>query len=279
MALFAARDRRNLVRWLRRGDVRLLLPADPGQEQMLEHVYLFNPRARPASRGGILVEEQEDVYVKRVYLSRGYAIEPDVAAEADVPDGMGAAFFVSLVSHAQPYSWSDSQRVRREQNSTARRLVNGLALRLGGIGSPKSSVLGEPLRATIYTAREVTAGQVHEIVAEYAPRLASYHNPTFGPYGVSMWRTSDRQFEAQHWPKGTVHALLPHEPRAVGDLYLHTNKLTAARLELVSPANATDPNTARLLGRCALEIAAMADGVCVDQLGFRVRYPDEFVFG
>jgi hypothetical protein len=37
MELFAARARRNLVRALQK-DVRLMLPADPGPERMLEYV-------------------------------------------------------------------------------------------------------------------------------------------------------------------------------------------------------------------------------------------------
>jgi hypothetical protein len=52
----------------------------------------------------------------------------------------------------------------------------------------------------------------------------------------------------------------------------------AVRLELSMPANQTDPHTARLLGQCALEVAEMSGGVCVDQLDFRLRDPGELVF-
>jgi hypothetical protein len=272
MTLFAGRERRNLVRWLRR-DVRLLLPADPGRERMLECVRLFDPRARLASRDSINVDN-----MREVYLSRGVVIEPDVAAETGVPDGMGVAFFVTATARAQPFSASDVNRKTKEHYDTSVRLVNGLAIRLGGVAWPEAPVVQEPLRATIYTAREISADEVHAIVARFAPGLTPYDNPTFGPYGVSFWRTGDGQFEVQHWPKGTTHVLLPRSPISIGGLYYHTDQATAVRLALSAPGNQADPSTARLFGECALEVAAAAGGVCSDQLGFRVTRPDDLVF-
>jgi hypothetical protein len=265
MTLFAGRARQNLVRALQR-DIRLLLPADPGREQLLEYVHLFDPRARLASQGGINVDN-----MREVYLTRSSAIEPDVAAEAGVPDGMGVAFFVMNVQRG-------GVSTKKEQYETSVNLVNGLAVRLGGVAWPEAPVQQEPLRATIYTAREISASEVYEIAARFAPGLTQYNDPTFGPYGVSFWRTGGDQFEAQHWPKGTTHVLLPRSPISIGDLYYHTNQATAVRLALSTPANQTDAGTARLLGECALEVAAAAGGICSDQLGFRVTRPDDLVF-
>src|ERR1700760_2791752 len=104
MALFAGRERGNLVRALG-ADVRLLLPADPGQGQLLEYVRLFNPRAQPTSAGSINVDD-----AREVYLTRGSVIEPDVASEAGVPAGMRMAFFISKTTRARPFSWSDVQQ-------------------------------------------------------------------------------------------------------------------------------------------------------------------------
>jgi hypothetical protein len=273
VTLFAGRERQNLLRWLGR-DVRLLLPADPGREQMLEYVHLLDPRARLSTRDTINVDN-----LREVYLSRGVVIEPDVAAEAGVPDGMGVAFFVTATARAQPFSMSDVNRKTKEHYDTSVRLVNGLAIRLGGIAWPEASVMREPLEARVYTSRErVSADEVYEIVVKYASGLASYENPTFGPVGVSTWRTGDGQFEAQHWPRGTVSLLRPHSPRSIGDLFFHTDQATAIVLQLSGPANKTDPGTARLLGECALEVAAAAGGVCSDQLGFRVTRPEDLVF-
>jgi hypothetical protein len=273
MALFAARALENLVRALHR-DVRLLLAADPGREQLLECVHLFDPRARLAGAGRINVDNEREVYI-----TRASAIEPDVAAEAGVPAGVTAAFFVQNNPRGVPFSLDGPVNTKGELYEASVRLVNGLAVRLGGIAWPGAPALDEPLRATVYTAREVSAGQVYEIAARYAQGLAPYADPSLGSINVSTWRTPDRQFEAQHWPRGTTSVLLPHAPRSVGDdLFYGRNDAWAVRLELSTPANQTDPGTAGLLGECALEMAEACGGVCVDQLGFRVLQPRELVF-
>jgi hypothetical protein len=273
MALFAARERGNLVRALNR-DLRLLLPADPGREQLLECVRLFDPRARAGAAGRINVDN-----MREIYITRGSVIGPDIAAEAGVPAGMTVAFFAQNIQRGIPFSTSGPLNTKKEQLDTSVRLMGGLAVRLGGIAWPEAPVLREPLEARVYTAHEVSAGQAYGVVAKYAPGLEPYQNPTFGPVGVSTWRTSDGRLEAQHWPLGTTSLLRPLEPRSVGDLYfLHTSQLTAVRLKLSMPANQADPGTARLLGECALEVAAVAGGVCADQLGFRVRRPGDLVF-
>jgi hypothetical protein len=273
MALFTARARENLVRALHR-DLRLLLPADPGRERLLDYVRLFDPRARLAGAGRINVDNEREVYLTRVSV-----IAPDVAAEARVPAGMTAAFFVQNITRGVPFSTLGPMNSKGELYDMSVRLVHGLAVRMGGIAWPDAPVLDEPLRATVYTFREVSAAQVYEIAASYAPGLAPYANPSLGSIDVSTWRTQDRQFEAQHWPRGTTSVLLPHAPRSVGDdLFYHRNDAWAVRLELSTPANRTDPGTARLLGECALTVAAASGGVCVDQLGFRVRQPGELVF-
>jgi hypothetical protein len=189
------------------------------------------------------------------------------------------AYFVQNNPLSTSYSTKGLQSAKKELYLASERLVNGLAVRMGGVAWPEAPVLGEPLRATVYTFREVSAEQVYEIVASYAPGLAPHFDPTFGPVGVSTWRTGDGQFEASHWPKGTVSALLPRAPRGVGDeIFYHRTESRAVRLELSTPANQADPHTARLLGQCALEVAAMSGGVCVDQLDFRLRDPGELVF-
>jgi hypothetical protein len=257
-----------------RRDLRLLLPADPGRERLLEYVHLFDPRATPAMAGRINVDDERDLY-----LTKGSPIAPDVAAEVSVPAGMTVAFFVQNTPRGVPFSTIGPLNTKKELYESSEHLVNGLAVRMGGVAWPEASVLKEPLRATVYTRREVSAEQVHEIAARYAPGLAEYPNPTFGHFGIRSWRTADGQFEAHYWPRRTTHVLYPHVPRGAGDGLFHgRSENLAVRLELSTPANQTDPHTARLLGQCALEMAAMSGGVCVDQLDFRVRDPRELVF-
>ena len=273
MALFGPGTQQHMLVSLRR-DLRLLLPADPGRDRLIEYVHLFDPRARVAMAGRIDVGNERDLYI-----TEGLQIVPEVAAEVGVPAGMTMAFFVQNNPRGVPFSTIGPLNTKKELYIRSERLMNGLAVRMGGVAWPEAAVLSEPLRATIYTHREVTAEQVHEVVARYAPGLAPHFDPTFGPVGVSTWRTGDGQFEASHWPKGTTAVLLPRAPRGVGDdLFYHRSDNWAVRLELSTPANRADPHTARLVGECALEIAAMSHGACVDQLDFRVRDPRELVF-
>jgi len=205
--------------------VRLLLPADPGREQLLEYVHLFDPRARLAGAGRINVDGEREVHI-----TQGSAIGPDVAAEAGIPVQLTAAFFVQNNPRGVPFSLDGPLNTKGELYEASVRLVNGLALRLDGTAWPSATILDEPLRATVYTAREVSPGLVHEIAARYVPGLAPYANPTFGPVGVSTWRTPDGQFEAQHWPRGVVAGLLPHAPRSVGDeLFYHRSQSWAVQ--------------------------------------------------
>jgi hypothetical protein len=186
MTLFAARARGNLVRALQK-DARLMLPADPGPERMLEYVRLYNPDARVAGHGQIRVDS-----LVEVYLSRGTVVEPDVAAEAGVPAGTGFVFFVQDAEHAQPFSWSDSQRVAKETYGIATRLVNGLAIRTGGIAWPGTSALSKPLEARVYTWRDGVAPEdARDVIARYVPGLVPDPNITLASLDASAWQTED----------------------------------------------------------------------------------------
>jgi len=275
MTLFAGRARQNLVRWLKRGDVRLLLPADPGPERMLECVRLFDPRAKPVSHGAVNVDG-----MREVNLSRAYPIDPELAAEAGIPGEFGAAYFVGKTTRAQPYNWSDVQSKDKEQVDASFRLVRGLAVRLGGLAHPHDQpAVAEPLRATVYTPRQdITVGQVQAMVARHMPGIAPYDDVTLGSIGVSAWRTSDGH-TAEFWPVGKTSMMPARVPVAVGDWYYKRSDLGAVHVQLSTPGNKTGPDAARRLGECALAVARATNGVCTDQLGFRVTRPEDLVFG
>ena len=153
--------------------MRLLLPEDPGREQMVELVRLFDPDARPASAGRICVDVQ-----RQIYLSRPTAVDPGAAAEAQAPPGLRVAYFVQLRGRSARLDMSGAQRERREMHQTAVLLINGLA------GSPARRVRlpsaqgpGMSLQATVYTPRPVTAADVLGVVGQYVDGLTPVRMP------------------------------------------------------------------------------------------------------
>jgi hypothetical protein len=270
MGLWPGRERKRLVDALR-SKMRLLLPEDPGRERMVELVRLFDPDARPASAGRVCVDGQ-----RRIYLPRPTAVDPGAAAEAQAPPGLPVAYFVQLRGRSAPLDMSGAQRESQELHQTAVLLVNGLAIRLGGLAWPPPKVAGEPLQATVYTPRPVTASDVLSVVGQYIGRLVPREDAWMTSMGVQSWRTPDGRLQAELWP-GRATLIVMHPPAALGDVRFRSGQLYTTVLRLTDPARRADPGSARAVGRAALAVAAATGGTCVDPLGFRVLQPDDLV--
>jgi hypothetical protein len=272
MALFRARH--NLAESLRR-DARLLLPADPGTERLLEYVHLFNENAKPAGGGRIDVDGWQELY-----LSSPSAISHDIAAETGTMPGMGVAFFLENHAHMRPFGLSAGSPHTRKQYDMAMRLIHGLAVRMDGSAWPEAEAMNGPLRVVVYTANpHVGPGDAFGLIAKYAPSLAPSQEARLAERGVSTWRTADGQLDTEFWPAGSTATMQPPPPKAVGDLHFYRASLVAVVMRLAMPGRRCLPAWARLLGECALSLAAATEGICIDQLGFRVLTPDDLIFG
>ena len=75
--------------------MRLLLPADPGQEQMLDAVRQFSPAADVASGGRICVDGS-------IYLRSPIRIEAELAAAAQLPPKLRSAISWTGSGRNQP---------------------------------------------------------------------------------------------------------------------------------------------------------------------------------
>jgi hypothetical protein len=270
MALWPGREKKRLVDALR-SKMRLLLPEDPGREQMVELVRLFDPAARPASAGRICVDVQ-----RRIYLPPPTTVDPGAAAEAQAPPGLPVAYFVQLRGRSAPLDMSGAQRERREMHQTAVLLVNGLAIRLGGLAWPRPTVLSEPLQVTVYMPGPFAAAEIFSLVAAYIPGLFPEENVTLGSVGASAWRTVGGEFRMEFWPRKAALVTID-PPVSLGDWQFHPENLSFAVLRLAAPASQADPVTARTVGQTALAMAAATGGVCVDPLKFQVRQADDLV--
>jgi hypothetical protein len=268
------RPRHNLALSLRR-DMRLLLPSDPGPRRMLESVHLFNQNAKLAGAGRIDIDGWQERY-----LSAPVPITRDVAEGAGIPSGLGAACFVENHAKTRQTGIPSASPQSRKHYDGSVRLLHGLAIRMGGSAWPDAVVMDDLLRAVVYTPNpEIGADDAYLLLARYAPDLQPSPPGELTGTGVSVWRTPDGGFEAEFWPAGTTSRMVPPVPRAVADLQFYRASLVAVLMRFPVPGRRCLPANARVLAQCALDLAAAVNGVCVDQLGFRVRRPDDLVFG
>ena len=221
MGLWAGRRRQRLVHDLR-SHMRLLLREDPGRERMVELVRLFDPDSHPAGAGRICVDAQ-----RRMYLPRSSLVDPGTAVGAQVPPDLPVAYFVQLEGRSAPLDVAGAKRELQELRESAILLLNGLAIRLGGLAWPPPKVASDPLQATVYTPRPVSAAEVLGVVERYVRELVPYEDVSLGSIGVDSWRTPDGRLQAEHL-SGQATLLLMHPPAALGEELTHGDVLAGA---------------------------------------------------
>lgn len=281
--------------------IRLLLPADPGPERMLEAVRLYSPAARRAAGGIVLVDGAHFA------LSAATRVEPDVASEAGLPPDVTAAFFPSwtLARHAGETQQDVDRRKRRYQAQSAC-LLGGLAARFDGVWSPRPPEISRPLHADVYLPPSVTAADVPALIAAAVPELAGAKarglddrqmismiaarergEETQGTtnFGVTGFAADGLPFEVEFWP-AEMAMLSVLQDRDSGRLMTALGQLREFRMPGTSmlvvraaqPAAGADPAVARAAGAAALRLAAEGGGMCLDIFGFAVRSPDDLIF-
>lgn len=299
MPLFQGR-RSRLVDSLTKS-IRLLLPADPGPERMLETVRLYSPAARRATGGIILVDGGHFA------LSAATRLEPGVVSEAGLPPDITVAFFPSwtIARHAGETHKDLDRRKRRYQAQSAC-LLGGLAARFGGVWSPRPPDIGRPLHADVYLPPSVTAADVPDLIGAAVPELAGAKarglddrqmismiaarergDATQGTtnFGVTGFAADGVPYEVEFWP-AEMAMLSVLQDRDGGRLMAALGELREFRMPGTSmlvvraaqPAAGADPAVARAVGTAALRLAAQSGGMCLDIFGFAVRGPDDLIF-
>jgi hypothetical protein len=118
MALFGSQ--RRLANALR-SKVRLIVPAEPGPEQLLAAVQLYHPRAR-GDGGKISIESGS------VLLTAATEIDVETARRAGLPPGMSAVYFVDVPEwRGSPSQVSMAREAKRHAMDSALRLIGGPA--------------------------------------------------------------------------------------------------------------------------------------------------------
>jgi hypothetical protein len=257
------RTRKQLVKDLRIG-IRLLLPEDPGRDQIVETARLFNPHARLAL-GRIEVDPARDIHIVGPD-----AIDASIAAEAQTPAGMTVAYFAQYT--ARDVSERRFPDAKRKRGYKAMMLMYGMAVRLGGIAWPEPDEVREPLCVHVFTPQAIQPRSLDALLARSPAGLLPVANPC-DSIGAGSWRSGNAQFEAEFRPPGIQ---TTRAPTSVPDLG-RRSQLSALTVRISEPAYRTDPAAARIAGEVALSAASATGGVCTDLFGFRVLRPEDLI--
>jgi hypothetical protein len=277
--------------------IRLLLPADPGPERMLDAVRQYNPAAKHALGGGICVDGGH------FNLSSVLRVDAELAQEAGLSPDIMAAYFVNWQPTARGAERQTQVQRYREQAAC---LLSGLAARFGGSSVPPCEQAGAALHADVYTPRQVDAPGLSALVSRRVPALAGA--PASGlddrqaismiarrepgderegrcDLGVVTVRGNGVPFGVEYWPPGIAVQPIMRDwtgGRSLAVLArLGTMKLTDLSMIVVradQPTLSADPDVARAVAEAGLGLAADTAGICVDPFGFAVRSPDDLVF-
>jgi hypothetical protein len=110
--------------------MRLVLPADPGQERMLDALRQYHPLARRALGGGFHADGGH------LNLDGPTTIEPGLGAEANLPPDITVAYFPGWYPATNPGGPS-RREVDWRYREKATYMMGGLAARFNGLSYPR----------------------------------------------------------------------------------------------------------------------------------------------
>jgi hypothetical protein len=272
MALFRSHDDKLL--WSLTKGIRLLLPADPGFDQMLNACQQYRPTARPSrmNRDWICADGQH------LRLHRPTAISPEMAMRAGLPADITCVFFNDWDGAEVGLNTQQRKQLDVRYRQKSGYVLGGLAARFGGLWAPHPEEVTQPLRAYVYTVSEIDAAGLWGMASQYAPGLA-LGDPR-GDKVITL--RGDVPSRVQYWPPypaavpKSALVLGPGAP-AVLDPSWADDDTAVIVVEAEQAACGADPGVARAVGAMGLGLAADTGGVCVDVFGFKVRDPSDLV--
>jgi hypothetical protein len=274
MALFRSRSHDDKVLWSLTKAIRLLLPADPGFDRMLDACQQYRPSARPSrmNHDWICADGQHF----RVHGAN--AVSPDLASQAGLPGDITCVFYVDWDGAEVGLSQQQRRQLGEQYRQEASYVLGGLAARFGGLWAPHPPEASQPLRAYVFTDREIDAAGLLGMASEFAPGLA-LGDPRSDK--VIALR-GDVPARVQYWPPYS--AAVPKSALFVGpgapavlDPSWADDDTGVIVVEADQAAAGADLAVARAVGAMGVGLAAQTGGVCVDVFGFKVRVPDDVV--
>jgi hypothetical protein len=272
MALFRSHD--DKVLWSLTKAIRLLLPADPGFDRMLDACQQYRPAARPSrmNRNWICADG------RHFRLHEPGPVRPESAQRAGLPGDITCVCYVDWDGAEVGLSTQQRKQLGGQYRQKSSYVLGGLAARFAGLWAPHPAEVTQPLRAYVYTVSEIDPAGLLGMASQYAPGLA-LGDPRSDK--VIALR-GDVPSRVQYWPPYS--AAVPKSALVVGpgapavlDPSWVDNDTGVIVVQADQAADGADPSVARAVGAMGLGLAAQTGGVCVDVFGFKVRDPADLV--
>jgi hypothetical protein len=210
------------------------------------------------------------VFGNGVLLHGPVQITAKLAAQAGLPEGTVTAYRASILPPAKRHHRPED-RTRRD----ARRLIGGLAVRLGGTvhGSRPSEVIN--LRAAVYAPQPVPPEEVISALQPYASGTLFVEDNPDMPESYFLLTEESPRFFTIYWPPRL--ARNPIEPPAAAIGALRDQEPCRWELSNRHPADQASPDLCLDVGRAAFDLARHTSGAVIDSYGFPIDKPEDLL--
>jgi hypothetical protein len=238
----------------------VLFAAEPAE--MADAVTGYDP--------GMQVRGDRFVFGNGVLLYGPVEITPETARKAALPAGMTVAYYASVAVQGKAERRPDDDKWQ-----DARRLIRGLAARLGGTIHDPRPAMDLTLEASVYSGQPLPVADVIEVLRPFAGEdLEAGPMKVRGAYAL---RPVDGSvlFLTMYWPPWVAGMKVQPPPPAIGEL--RRQKPCQWQLHTSVPVQSAGPEDCRTVGGAALALAGRTGGVVTDVYRFPVTRPEDLL--
>jgi hypothetical protein len=238
----------------------VLFAVDPAE--MADAVTRYDP--------GVRVRGDRLVFGNGVLLYGPVEITPELARKAGLPAGMTVAYYTSVAVQGKA-----ERRPDDDKQQDARRLIRGLAVRLGGTIHDPRPALDLTLEASVYSGQPLPVADVVDVLRPFAGQdLEPGPMEVNGAYALRPVE-GDVLFLTMYWPPWVAGMKVQPPPPAVGEL--RRQKPCQWELYTSVPVQEAGLEDCQTVGGAALALADRTGGVVTDVYGFPVTRPQDLL--
>jgi hypothetical protein len=203
-----------------------------------------------------------------VVLHGPVEVTPETASKAGLPGGMTVAYYSGTTWQSR-----SERRSVDDKRQDGRRLIRGLAARLGGTIHDPSPAMDLTLQASVYSEQPLPVADVIDVLRPFAGEdLEAGPIRLEGGYALRPVRGTIL-FLTTYMPPWV--STVQQTPPAVGKL--RRRKPCCWELYTSVPAQDAGPEDCQTVGGAALALAVRTGGVVTDVYGFAVGQPEDLM--